>query len=88
MAFLINGAASGLYGGHLSDRIGWRAVVVASLLLFTPITVAVILSHGLMLWVWVVASGVFLIASFSVTVVMAQELIPRHLGLASGLIFN
>jgi FSR family fosmidomycin resistance protein-like MFS transporter len=34
------------------------------------------------------ASGAILLASFSVTIVLAQELLPRHLGLASGLILG
>ena len=34
------------------------------------------------------ASGAALLASFSVTIVLAQELLPRHLGFASGLILG
>lgn len=87
-AFLIGGAMAGLYGGHLSDRVGRRLVVVISLLLYAPITALMILSNGWILWVLVVASGAALLASYSVTIVMAQELLPRHLGLASGLIMG
>ena len=86
--FLFGGAAAGLYGGHLSDRVGRRAVIVVSLLLFTPITALMILSKGWILWLLLLASGAALLGSFSVTVVMAQELLPRHVGLASGLILG
>jgi len=34
------------------------------------------------------ASGFTLISTFSVTVVLGQELLPRHLGLASGLMLG
>ena len=86
--YLISAAVAGLYGGHLSDRVGRRLVVVISLLLYTPITALMILSEGWVLWFLVAASGAALLSSYSVTVVMAQELLPRHLGLASGLILG
>jgi FSR family fosmidomycin resistance protein-like MFS transporter len=86
--YLISAAMAGLYGGHLSDRVGRRLVVIISLLLYTPITALMILSGGWVLWFLVAASGAALLASYSVTVVMAQELLPRHLGLASGLILG
>ena len=86
--YLISAAVAGLYGGHLSDRVGRRLVVVTSLLLYTPITAMMILSGGWVLWALVAASGAALLCSYSVTVVMAQELLPRHMGLASGLILG
>ncbi|MFP3928653.1 MAG: MFS transporter [Desulfobacteraceae bacterium] len=83
--FLVGGALSGLYGGHLSDRIGRKAVVVGSLLIYPLLASLMLLSNGL--WVWFLAgtAGAALLASFSVTVVWTQELLPRNLGLASGL---
>jgi len=86
--YLISAAVAGLYGGHLSDRVGRRLVVVGSLLLYPPITALMILSGGWVLWALVAASGAALLCSYSVTVVMAQELLPRHMGLASGLILG
>jgi FSR family fosmidomycin resistance protein-like MFS transporter len=86
--FLACGAAAGLYGGHLSDRIGRRGVVAVSLLIFPLLTALFILSKGPLQWLLAAASGAALLASFSVTVVMAQELLPRQLGLASGLILG
>jgi FSR family fosmidomycin resistance protein-like MFS transporter len=47
-----------------------------------------ILSSGPVLWLLAAASGAALLASFSVTIVLAQELLPRNLGLASGLILG
>ncbi len=86
--FLASGAAAGLYGGHLSDRLGRRGVVAISLLIFPLLTALFILSKGPLQWLLVGASGAALLASFSVTVVMAQELLPRNLGLASGVILG
>ncbi len=86
--FLVGGAAAGLYGGHLSDRIGRRSVVAVSLLLYPALASLFMLSTGPWLWILALTAGAALLASFSVTIVMAQELLPRHLGLASGLILG
>jgi FSR family fosmidomycin resistance protein-like MFS transporter len=86
--FLASGAAAGLYGGHLSDLIGRRIVIAVSLLIYPAIASLMILCEGPLQWLMAGASGAALLASFSVTVVVAQELLPRHLGLASGLILG
>ena len=86
--FLAGGAAAGLYGGHLSDRIGRVKVIVVSMLLYPLFMSMAILSQGPWLWILIGASGAALLASYSVTIVLAQELLPRNLGLASGLILG
>jgi MFS transporter, FSR family, fosmidomycin resistance protein len=86
--FLAGGAAAGLYGGHLSDRVGRRRVIVVSMLLYPIFMSLMILSSGPLLWVLAAASGAALLASFSVTIVLAQEILPRNLGLASGIILG
>jgi FSR family fosmidomycin resistance protein-like MFS transporter len=86
--FLAGGAAAGLYGGHLSDRIGRRKVIIFSMLLYPVFMSMAILSRELWLWVFIGASGAALLSSFSVTIVLAQELLPKYLGLASGLILG
>ncbi|RJR50569.1 MAG: MFS transporter [Desulfobacteraceae bacterium] len=86
--FLAGGAVAGLYGGHLSDRIGRKAVIIVSMLFYPIFTSMMILSTEPWLWVLTAASGASLLASFSVTIVLAQELLPRNLGLASGLILG
>jgi FSR family fosmidomycin resistance protein-like MFS transporter len=86
--FLAGGAAAGLYGGHLSDRIGRRIVIAASSLIY-PFLAGLLIEVGEpWLWLLSVASGAALLASFSVTIVLAQELLPRHVGLASGLVLG
>lgn len=83
--FLFFGALGGMLGGHLSDRVGRQQVIAASLLAF-PFLMAVALGFsGTVKWFFLAAAGMALLASFSVTVVLAQELLPQHLGLASGL---
>jgi MFS transporter, FSR family, fosmidomycin resistance protein len=83
--FLAFGAAAGLLGGHLSDKVGRKSVIIVSMLLYPVFASWMMLSNGPWLWVSVLASGAALMASFAVTVALAQDLLPRRLGLASGL---
>jgi FSR family fosmidomycin resistance protein-like MFS transporter len=83
--FLFSGAVGGLIGGSLSDRVGRQQVMAASLLAFPPLMAAVMMVRGPLCWVVLVLSGIAISASFSVTTVFAQELLPQQIGLASGL---
>jgi FSR family fosmidomycin resistance protein-like MFS transporter len=47
-----------------------------------------ILSRGGWIWLLAGASGAALLASFAVTIVLVQELMPQQVGLASGLILG
>jgi FSR family fosmidomycin resistance protein-like MFS transporter len=83
--FLFAGAVGGLAGGILSDRVGRQPVVAGSLVAFPGLMAMAILVPGPLRWIVLAGAGMMLMASFSVTVVFTQELLPRHLGLASGL---
>jgi FSR family fosmidomycin resistance protein-like MFS transporter len=83
--FLFFGAMGGLLGGHLSDRVGRHVVIATSLLIFPVLMAVVLTTRGPLRWLVLAIAGATLLASFSVTVVLAQELLPRRLGLASGL---
>lgn len=83
--FLFFGALGGMLGGHLSDRLGRQQVIAASLLVFPFLMAAALTLSGPLRWILLALAGMALLASFSVTVVFAQELLPQQLGLASGL---
>lgn len=86
--FLICGAVAGLYGGHISDRVGRKTVIAISSLIYPFFAMIMLSVQGPWLWVIAGAAGAALLASFSVTLVLAQELLPKNLGLASGLILG
>jgi FSR family fosmidomycin resistance protein-like MFS transporter len=85
--FLGAGAVGTLTGGPLADRWGPRRYLVASFLLSTPL-LAVFLRHpgGWLAAAVLAAAGFVLVSSFSVTVALGQAYLPRHLGMAAGLI--
>jgi MFS transporter, FSR family, fosmidomycin resistance protein len=84
--FLLGGAFGTLAGSPLADRWGhrfWlRFTMLSSALLFPFLFVF----EGFMLSVTLTLLGMLLISTFSVTVVMGQNLLPGNLGVASGLL--
>jgi MFS transporter, FSR family, fosmidomycin resistance protein len=83
-AMLVAGAVGTLVGGRLVDRIGRRAVLVGSTAVQLPLLLVFVVSGSVLAGVLLAAIGFVTIMSFSVTVVMGQEYLPRRLGLASG----
>ncbi len=83
--FLFFGALGGMLGGYLSDRVGRQEVMAVSLLAFPLLMSGAILLAGPAKFLFLALAGAALLASFSVTVVFAQDLMPGKLGLASGI---
>jgi len=84
--FLGAGAIGTLVGGPLADRWGARRFIVSVFLLAPPLTLGFLLARGPLAFLLLGAVGFVLISTFSVSVVLAQAYLPRHLGMASGLI--
>jgi len=82
---LASGAVGGIIGGYVSDRFGRKLVIVASLILASLFFNGFIVTEGILSIVLLVLGGMTLLSSFSVTVVIAQEIIPENKALASGL---
>ncbi|WP_172371214.1 MFS transporter [Sporosarcina jiandibaonis] len=83
--FLALGAAGTFFGGPMADKIGRKNVIVLSLAL--PIPFCILLPY-VPLWAVIVLLsiiGFFIMLSFSVTVVYAQELVPSKIGTMAGL---
>ncbi|MBF0475562.1 MAG: MFS transporter [Deltaproteobacteria bacterium] len=85
---LFAGAMGGMVGGHLSDRFGRKAVIVFSLILAGPLFYVFLGTSGVLSYVLLALAGACLMASFSVTIVIAQEIITKNAAMAAGLMLG
>ena len=82
------GAAGTLFGGLMADRLGQRRVIISSLLLTIPWLLLYAAFPGPQGLLLAVLFGFFCDASISITLVMAQGLMPGRVGVASGVILG
>lgn len=83
--FLAGGVAGTILGSMAADRWGHRQFLTFSLLATSLILPLILAVDGALLFVVLAVAGMALISSFTVTIVMAQRLLPHNLGIASGL---
>lgn len=82
------GAAGTLFGGMMADRLGQRRVIISTLLLAIPWLLLYAAFPGPKGLVLAAIFGFFCDASISITLVMAQGLMPGRVGVASGVILG
>ncbi len=85
---LFSGAIGGLVGGHLSDLLGRKTVIAGSLMAATPLFYLFLQTDGLPSYILLALAGAALLASFSVTIVAAQEVIAENAAMAAGLMLG
>jgi len=83
--FLMAGALGTLVGAPLADRWGHKKFLLLTLLLSFPLLLLFYNSSGFITFILLGISGMVLISSFALTTVMAQAILPHHLGMASGM---
>jgi FSR family fosmidomycin resistance protein-like MFS transporter len=83
---LIGGAFGTLAGAPLADRWGHRFWLRFSMMGCALLFPFIFLTQGFALFFVLTLFGVILISTFSVTIVMGQNLFPHNLGVTSGLI--
>jgi FSR family fosmidomycin resistance protein-like MFS transporter len=86
--FLMGGAVGTLIGGMAADRIGHKNYFLLSMSLSVPVLFLLLLASGIGLAVILFVTGLVLISSFSVTIVMGQQILHERLGMASGLMMG
>src|SRR5947199_3155961 len=82
---LLAGGLGTLAAGPLADRFGRRPVLLASTAATAPLILVFVLVGGVPGAIALAGVGISVIATFGVTMVMSQEYLPRHVGVASGL---
>lgn len=84
--FLGAGALGTVIAGPIADRVGARPFMQWVLLAALPFGALFLLARGPLAFVALACFGAVLTSSFSVSVVLGQAYLPRHSGMASGLI--
>jgi MFS transporter, FSR family, fosmidomycin resistance protein len=82
---LLAGGVGTIVAGPAADRIGRRPVLLASLVATGPLVLLFVVVGGIPGAVALGLVGVCVIGTFGLTMVMSQEYLPRHIGMASGL---
>jgi FSR family fosmidomycin resistance protein-like MFS transporter len=82
---LLSGAVGTLLAGPAADRFGRRPVLMASNLVIPPAILVFVLVGGVPGAIALFVVGPAVVGTFGVTMVMSQEYLPRHIGMASGL---
>jgi len=82
---LLTGGLGTIVAGPLADRFGRRPVLLASLVATGPLILAFVVVGGIPGAIALALVGACVIGTFGVTMVMSQEYLPRHIGMASGL---
>jgi MFS transporter, FSR family, fosmidomycin resistance protein len=82
---LLTGAAGTLVAGPAADRFGRRPVLMASNVIVPPAILVFVLVGGVPGAIALCLIGPAVVGTFGVTMVMSQEYLPRHIGMASGL---
>ncbi len=85
---ILAGCVGTLLGGAFADRIGSKRIVVVTLSLLVPAMLLFVGFPGPLAFATGVALGMLSEASLSVTLVMAQELVPGRVGVTSGVILG
>lgn len=82
---LVVGIVGNIGGGHLSDHIGRRAVLLGSSLAAGSLLVAFLLSTGLWQWLILGALGIALFATLPLGIIIGQDIFPENRSLGSGI---
>jgi MFS transporter, FSR family, fosmidomycin resistance protein len=82
---LLVGGVGTIVAGPAADRFGRRPVLLVSTAATGPLILVFIAVGGALGALALAGVGVCVIGTFGVTMVMSQEYLPRHIGMASGL---
>jgi MFS transporter, FSR family, fosmidomycin resistance protein len=89
-AYLVVGAMGGVAGGWIADRLGRDRVIIGSMLLSAPFSLALAFQNevGPLFWICAAMSGFLLNGSFVVLTVRGQESIPGSVSMMSGMMLG
>lgn len=86
--FLFAGVFGTMIGGPAADRWGLKNIIVISMASLIPLLYLFVHLQGFWTTILVALMGFVIISTFSITVVLGQEMMPNNVGLASGLLLG
>ncbi len=86
--FLGAGAVGTLFGGWAADRWGHRFMLIFSMAILPPLLWMLPRASGIWLILIALISGMAVVSTFAVAMVLAQAVIPERIGLISGLVIG
>ncbi len=86
--FLFAGVFGTMVGGPAADRWGLKNIIVISMASLIPLLYLFVHHQGFWTTIIVALMGFVIISTFSITVVLGQEMMPNNVGLASGLLLG
>lgn len=86
--FLIAAALGTLLGGYFGDKFGRKPIIWFSILGAAPFTIAMPYLDATFTGIFIVIIGLVVSSAFPAIIVYAQELLPKKLGMVSGLFYG
>lgn len=86
--FTVAGSVSGLFAGHMADRIGFKPVFYITHLLIPPCMLLLLYLPGNWVYLGSMLAGFFALATLPLGVTMAQKLAPGGKSMASSLMMG
>lgn len=86
--YLAAGAVGGFLGGRMADRFGGRRVILVSMVGCLPFAAMFFCTNGVSSMIGLALTGLILLFTIPVNVVMAQELVPTQSGTVSALMMG
>lgn len=86
--FVMAGTFSGLAAGHISDRIGFKPVFLASHVLMAPVLILFLRLQGAWVYVGAAVAGAVVLATLPLGVALAQTLAPRGRSMVASLMMG
>ena len=82
---MIVGLIGNMTGGHLGDRRGRRRVIAIGMVITILGMIAFMLVDGIWMWILIAIVGIGLFATFPLTILIAQDIVPENRSFGSGM---
>ncbi len=82
---MLVGLIGNMTGGHLGDRGGRRRVIAIGMMIAVLGMIAFMLVDGIWMWILIAVVGIGLFATFPLTILIGQDIVPENRSFGSGM---